>query len=156
MVPDSGVNTMGTLDDSASGATQYGFGRGKKQSTKKPVFTKRWKPIICWEIKIFFFQNLQHWCCFCFKLDNRFVRCSIFFVVLLFSYCFKWAIALFAISIKLSDYTVENHQSFTRSQTLYIFFFTVCTFDYLTTFQPCLKLPSTKRWKLWRLRMLKT
>ena len=48
MVPDSGVNTMGTLNESASGANQFGLGRGKKQSTKyKPVFTKRWKPIIC-------------------------------------------------------------------------------------------------------------
>ena len=48
LVPDSGVNTMGTLNDTigASDITQSGFGRGKSIK-KKPVFTKRWKPIIC-------------------------------------------------------------------------------------------------------------
>ena len=45
LVPDSGVNTMVSLDDSASGVNHVGFGRGK--TTQKPVFTKRWKPIIC-------------------------------------------------------------------------------------------------------------
>ena len=45
LVPDSGINTMASLDNSISGVNQDGFGRGK--STKKPVFTKRWKPIIC-------------------------------------------------------------------------------------------------------------
>ena len=45
LVPDSGVDTMASLNDSTSGVKQDGFGGGKR--TKKPVFTKRWKSIIC-------------------------------------------------------------------------------------------------------------
>ena len=42
LVPDSGVNTM---DTSFSDLNQSGFGHGN--NAKRPVFTKRWKPIIC-------------------------------------------------------------------------------------------------------------
>ena len=55
LVPDSGVDTLSTMNNVDSDgnnrswlATQLGFGRGRVQRTqRKPVFTKRWKPIIC-------------------------------------------------------------------------------------------------------------
>ena len=55
LVPDSGVDTLPTMNNRDSDGNdrswllkQLGFGHGRKQRTqRKPVFTKRWKPIIC-------------------------------------------------------------------------------------------------------------
>ena len=49
VVPDSGLDTLPTVN---TGASQFGFGQGQKRKRKraqqqKPVFTKRWKTIVC-------------------------------------------------------------------------------------------------------------
>ena len=56
LVPDSGVDTLPTMNNRDSDGNdrswllkQLGFGQGRKRqrTQQKPVFTKRWKTIIC-------------------------------------------------------------------------------------------------------------